>query len=151
MVDYIELSIPARADLLHLARLTAGVIAARLDLGLDDVEDLRLGVEELCLSFLGPTGDAPGRLSLRYSWDHERIKITCTLIEDGPGNGDVVGEAHGQPPAGSVRPRTEQDERLRRDLSSQILDALVDGHGETHDGGNPSAWLRMRRVRGSDE
>jgi hypothetical protein len=151
MVDFIELSIPARADLLHLVRLTAGAIAARLDLGLNDLEDLRLGVEELCLSLVGSTGDASGRLSLRYGWDHEQIEITCTLIENGSGNGDLDGGTHREPPAGSLSPPTEQDKRLRRDLSSQILDALVDGHGETHDEGNPSAWLRMRRVRGSDE
>jgi hypothetical protein len=50
VTDEIGLEIPARADLLQLVRLTAGVVAARASLGLDDVEDLRLAAEELCLS-----------------------------------------------------------------------------------------------------
>jgi len=34
---------------LQLVRMTAGVVAARADLDLNDVEDLRLAVDELCL------------------------------------------------------------------------------------------------------
>jgi hypothetical protein len=149
MIDYIELSIPARADLLHLVRLTAGVVAARLDLDLDDVEDLRLGVEELCLSLVGSEGHAPGRLALRYGWDHEEIEITCTLIDVNAGNGDLADEGRDRPPAGSAGFLAGQDEALRQELSSHILDALVDGHGGTRADGHASAWLRMRRSRGS--
>ena len=45
--DGIELSIPAQPNLLYLVRMTAGAVAARADLALDDVEDLRLAVDEL--------------------------------------------------------------------------------------------------------
>jgi hypothetical protein len=151
MIDHIELSIPARADLLHLVRLTAGVVAARLDLDLNDVEDLRLGVEELCLSLVGSTADAPGRLALRYAWDHQEIEITCTLLEDDPGKVDLTDAGRDRIPAGSTGPPAGQNEVLRQELSSHILDALVDGHGETRNDGRASAWLRMRRSRGSDE
>jgi len=151
VIDPIELSIPARADLLQLVRLTAGVVAARAGLGLDDVEDLRLGVEELCLSLVGPTGDAPGRLTLRYGWDDEKIEITCTLRSDGAG-GEAPADGNGD--AGADAPTTvsadsawNHNERVRRDLSSQILDALVDEHGETQGADGPGAWLRMRRTR----
>jgi hypothetical protein len=126
MTDEIELEIPARAELLQLVRLTAGVVAARAGLGLDDVEDLRLGVEELCLSLLGPTGDAPGRLALRYGWDDEVVAITCTLVTEAPPR-----------PEGPVG-------GLAQELSSQILDALVDEHGTSPRGATPQAWLKMR-------
>ena len=151
MIDHIELSIPARADLLHLARLTAGVVAARLDLDLNDVEDLRLGVEELCLSLVGSTGDAPGRLALRYTWDQEEIEITCTLLPDEAGRGDRADRGRDQLPVASTGPLTGPAEVVRQELSSHILDALVDGHGETRDDGRASAWLRMRRSRETDE
>jgi anti-sigma regulatory factor (Ser/Thr protein kinase) len=149
VIYHIEISIPARRDLLQLVRLTAGVVAARADLGLNDVEDLRLGVEELCLSLVGPTGDAPGRLVLGYRWDDEAIEITCTLTcVDERNEAATFGErdALAEP---QVRLKTP-DESLRRELSSQILDALVDEHGETHTDGRPSAWLRMRRIKPDD-
>jgi hypothetical protein len=142
--DEIELDIPARADLLQLVRLTAGVVAARARLGLDDVEDLRLAAEELCLSLLGPTGDAPGRLALRYGWDDEMIEITCTLTTNGASRGEEAGGA----PSGHVE---GQDQGLAQELSSQILDALVDEHGESGADGAPRAWLRMRRGRPREE
>ena len=151
MIGHIELSIPARADLLQLARLTAGVVAARLDLDLNDVEDLRLGVEELCLSLVGPTGDAAGRLALRYAWDDDEIEITCTLIEDGAGNGAPTDEGRDQAPGRSPGSQTAPQELLRQELSSHILDALVDGHGKTRSDGIDGAWLRMRRNRDADE
>jgi hypothetical protein len=133
---YIELAIPARAELLQLARMAAGVVATRAELGFEDVEDLRLSVEELCLTLLGPTGDGRGRLMLRYGWDTGVIEITCTLILDDDPT-DVAPRTHD----------TSDDERVRRELSAQILDALVDEHGRTDDGGgHPRAWLRMRRT-----
>jgi serine/threonine-protein kinase RsbW len=125
----IELSIPAQPVLLQLVRLTAGVVAARVDLELDDVEDLRLAVDELCLPLIGPTGH-DGRLSVRYSWDDGTIEVSCTLVA-----GDAPGDAT-SPSAG-----------LRQELSSQILDALVDEHGETTEDGRAGLWLRMRRSR----
>jgi serine/threonine-protein kinase RsbW len=121
----IELSIPAQPILLQLVRLTAGVVAARADLGLDDVEDLRLAVDELCLPLMGPTGHG-GRLVLEYGWDDETIEISCRVTAgDEGGNGG----------------------RLRDELSSQILDALVDEHGHRTIDGRAEVWLRMRRDR----
>ncbi len=133
MIDHIELSIPARAELLQLVRLTATVVATKVSLGLDDLEDLRLGVEELCLSLVGPSGDGPGRLALRYAWDDEMIEITCTF--------------EAEPSALDLNPESEL---VRHDLSSQILVAVVDEHGEVHDDGLHTAWLRMRRIRTGD-
>ncbi len=147
VTDRIELAIPARAELLQLARMTAGVVAARADLGLDDVENLRLGVEELCLSLVGPTGHAPGRLALTYDWDPATIEISCTLIADDVTT-DVDVPAPPQTSAHAWERSVTDAERLRQELSSQILDALVDEHGETHTDGHPGAWLRLRRQTG---
>jgi hypothetical protein len=136
----VELSIPAQPFLLQLVRLTAGVVAARAELGLDVVEDLRLAVDELCLPFMGPTGHA-GRLLLQYRWDTEAIEISCVLTE-----GDDGLESGGSGvPALPERQVRGQAQRLRDELSSQILDALVDEHGETTVDGRAAVWLRMRR------
>src|SRR5579872_6445419 len=88
MTDHVELSMPARPDLLVLARLTAGAVGARAELPVDDVEDLRLAIDELCLSLVGPHGDRDGRLELRYSWDRDGIEVSCTLHEAGGARGN---------------------------------------------------------------
>src|SRR5580704_8075938 len=138
----IELSIPAQPHLLQLVRLTAGVVASRANLGLDQVEDLRLAVDELCLPFIGPKGHQ-GRLLLQYRWEARAIEVSCTLT----GADDEVGVGSGpiEVPVAGERQIRGQAERLRDELSSQILDALVDEHGETAIEGRAAVWLRMRR------
>lgn len=140
---HVELSIAAQPVLLQLVRLTAGVVAARADLDLNDVEDLRLAVDELCLSLMGPMG-TNGRLELRYQWDPETVEISCTLRRD-----DDSGETGREEPGAGGRPSeaSGQAEFLRQELSAQILDALVDEHGEAQSDGHAHAWLRMQRIR----
>lgn len=135
----IDLTIPARPALLQLVRMTAGVVAARADLDLDAVEDLRLAVDELCLALMGPTGRR-GRLLLHYEWQDDTIDISCTWAPDTEG---PEGEAAEHEGSGDAEQR--QDE-----LSAQILDALVDEHGEMTGDGQTGAWLRMRRQRPSE-
>jgi hypothetical protein len=84
---------------------------------------------------VGPTGEAAGRLLLRYGWDHESIDVTCTLV------------TQGEPRDPDPKADHTADDDLRVDLSSQILDALVDDHGETNSDGQHSAWLRMDLIR----
>jgi serine/threonine-protein kinase RsbW len=125
--DLVELSIPVRADLVVLARLTAATVASRAGFGVEEIEDLRLAVEELCLSLV--EGDEGGRLELTYARDEHAIEITCIL---------EGGDQHR--PNGSA-------EGGHDDLSLRILDALVDEHGRETRDGRPCAWLRKRRTR----
>ena len=135
VTDHIDLSIPARAEFLSLVRLAAGVVAARADLGLDDVEDLRLGVEELCLVVVGPSGNAPGRLALRYRWDDDTIEITCSVVA---GDG---GDVHGE-----VSLHADTDRRAQRALRPDPRRPGRRARGVAC-GGVPRAWLTMRRNR----
>jgi len=125
--DLVELSIPVRADLVVLARLTAATVASRAGFGVEEIEDLRLAVEELCLSLV--EGDEGGRFHLTYTRDEHVIEITCAFERD---------QQHR--PNGSVP-------AAHNDLSVRILDALVDEHGRETRDGNPCAWLRKRRAR----
>lgn len=119
----VELSIPVQADLVVLARLTAATVAARAGFGVEDIEDLRLAVEELCLSLVGTARD--GRLHLTYECEGNAITVQC-WYEDA-GRVGVPGEG-------------------ADDLSLRILDALVDEHGREVRKGRPSAWLCKRRA-----
>lgn len=120
----VDLSIPVQADLVVLARMTAATIAGRAGFGVEDIEDLRLAVEELCLSLVA--GRPDGRLHLSYEHEGGAITVDCRY------------EATRESAAGRG---TDAD-----DLSLRILDALVDDHGRETRDGQPSAWLCKRRA-----
>jgi serine/threonine-protein kinase RsbW len=128
----IELTLPARTDFFYLVRLHVAAVASRIDMTLEDVEDLHLAAEELCMSLLSLSPSAPDRLAVEIAWDPTVIAITCRLI----------GEADLGRPTGAWT-----NEGFPELLSTRILDALVDEHGVTMDGDQPTTWLRKRRER----
>jgi serine/threonine-protein kinase RsbW len=127
VTDVVDLSIPVRADLLILARLTASTVASRADFGIEEIEDLRLVTEELCLSVIGDAKD--GIVHLRFVRDEGDITIECSLQPD----------EHAQAPTGEP---DEPDE-----LSIRIIEALVDEHGFDLASGRSQAWIRKRGSR----
>ncbi|MCK4176588.1 ATP-binding protein [Aciditerrimonas ferrireducens] len=142
--DRVVLVLPPRPELLAVARLAAAAVASQAGLSLEEIEDLRLAVDELCSRFLPPAiaapGDQPGgaptapplRVELRFApgW----LEARCRL--EGP-PGSVGGP-------GSRRERVWGGEA--RALSDRILDALVDEHGADEGGGG--AWLRLTHRSG---
>ena len=126
MSDIVELTLPVQGDLVVLARFAAGAIASRADFDVEEIEDLRLAVGELCVSLAD--GKKDGRLQLRYVRDDDRIEVECAFIAASVGDGSS--------------PTVEE----KNDLSARIVDALVDEHGHDSEGGHPRAWLRKRRA-----
>jgi serine/threonine-protein kinase RsbW len=124
--DVVDLAIPVEADLLVLARLTAATVAARAEFALEELEDLRLVTEELCLSVIGDA--ASGVVHLRFIRDGGEVTIECSVEPD----------EFGEPPAPEV------DE-----LSTRIIEALVDEHGTATRGSRPCSWIRKRRGTGA--
>jgi hypothetical protein len=126
----VHLDIPASGDLLTLARLTAATLAARSAFTVEEVEDLRLAVDELCLPFVRACSE--GRLRLLYTGSDGTVRIECTLVPDRDGHTTAVGA--------SSHPEDA--------LSVCILDALVDEHG-SFDPDRPLGghWLLKRRER----
>lgn len=130
-VNRVEVSIPADAEMLFLARMTAAAVATRAELSFEQVEDLRLAVDELCVELLN-SGAGAGQISLLFQWDEG-------------GTLDVVGNLVAEhDPSGREQDPTEPG-HLSFELSQRILDALVDEHGADDVGGSPRAWLRVRR------
>ena len=138
--EHIELDLPAEPSVLSLVRLTVGVVAARADLGLEDVDDLRLAVEELFLSLWRTAAQTPERMLFGFFWDDRGVEVRCTFAA-----GDGTTEAG---------PPTPLDEGaddgpmagLPAELSQQILDALVDEHGVDTSGATATGWVRKARV-----
>ncbi len=126
--DRIQLTFPARGDLIVLARLVSSAVSARAGFDIEELEDLRLAVGELCLLALHGSDAQHGDLCLELSVLADAIEVTATLERAAP----------------QVATEPEADESAR--LSEQILDALVDEHGRERQDGFVRAWLRKRRL-----
>ena len=101
----VRLSIPASPEFLRLARLAAAGLASRMGFTYDEVEDLRIGIDELCFSLVGNAG-RPGTIVLRYWMGEDGLTVEgAGLFEDGMGESPALSP-----------------------LSQQILKAVVDEH-----------------------
>jgi hypothetical protein len=127
--EHVELSFPASVDFVVLARFTAATIAVRAGFDVDDLEDLRLAVDELCVS-LGPL-DGSNDVRLTFERSEATVNITATFV--------------GLPLLMSIDSSSAVSIwEPGQDLSVQLLDALVDDHGiETRDG-QRCVWLRKQ-------
>lgn len=126
--DRIELKFPARGDLIVLARLVTSAISARAGFDIEELEDLRLAVGELCLLTLQGSDANSGDLCLELTVLDDAIGVASTL-ERATAFADPSG----------------LDGEESAQLSQQILDALVDEHGRESYDGNVRAWLQKRR------
>jgi serine/threonine-protein kinase RsbW len=123
----VRLVVPAAAEYLRLVRLTAAGMASRLGFTFDEVEDLRIAVDELCFHLLGNDDDLipsdEGRtMDLVYSAGADSITIT------------------GRTGLSGAMPEPS-------DLSEQILDALVDEHEVS--GSDGTVIFRLKKQRES--
>jgi serine/threonine-protein kinase RsbW len=76
--DEVRLQVPASPEFLRLARVTAAGLAGRLEFTYDEVEDLRLAIDEACFGLTGPSA-RPGAVHLLYVLDGD------TLVVEGRG------------------------------------------------------------------
>lgn len=125
--DRVELTFPARGDLIVLARLVASAVSARAGFDIEELEDLRLAVGELCMLAMQGSDAQSGALCLELSMDDDAIAVVCKLER-----------------AAAAQAPTPEAEEIAQ-LSEQILDALVDEHGRESQDGSVRAWLRKRR------
>ncbi len=122
----VRLVVPAAPEYLRLVRLTAAGLASRLGFTFDEVEDLRIAVDELCFHLLGDVDDdddpfdEPRTMDLTYSAGRDSITITGRT--------------------GLIGPVPEPSE-----LSEQILDALVDEHAVSGDDSVITFRLKKQR------
>jgi hypothetical protein len=119
--DEVRLAVPATPEFLRLARVTATGLASRLGFTFDEVEDLRLAIDELCYALIGSKG-RKGSVELRYVVLGEALEV------EGVGDfEDAVGEI------------------TLSELSERILTALVDEHDLIPTDGHPRFRLLKRR------
>ena len=119
----VELSLPPDSRYMRLARLMASGVASTCGLPLEEVEDFRIAVDELCSTLIEMGDGAPIRLTFE-------LRADVLVVE-------------GRTAAGT--PSDVDDERLT--LSRQILDVVADGHQLSHLDGRIEFSAR-KRVRG---
>jgi anti-sigma regulatory factor (Ser/Thr protein kinase) len=122
--EEVRLTMPAVPQLLRVARLTAAGLAGRLGFNFDEIEDVKIAVDELCFALVGTKG-RDGDLTVTYRLLPDALEI----------------EGHGA--FGASHPETAPSE-----LSAQILAAVVDEHELTRDGDQLRFRLRKQRAGG---
>ena len=122
--DEVRLTVPARPEFLRLARVTAAGLAGRLGFSYDEIEDLRLAIDELCFGLTGPTG-RHGTVELRYIMEEGTLSVE--------GNGQFLED---------ITPIALTD------LSRIILSALVDEH--TLSSGSHGPYFKLVKRRQSN-
>lgn len=100
--------------------MTASGLGSRLGFNIDEVDDLRLALDELCFALIGKGGD--GDLKLTYVLEEHALVI-----------------------AGEVAKETSRISELN-ELSRQILSALVDEHELTDTETTRSFTLTKRQT-----
>ncbi|MDQ3765866.1 MAG: ATP-binding protein [Actinomycetota bacterium] len=125
-MDKVTLRIPAEPAYVQVIRLIAAGLASRLKLTLEDIDDLRIAVDELATYLVGRHG-REGTLEVHFVLHADRIEIQ--------GRGDF--------PAGE-KVRTDLTE-----LSRMILETVADSASLEAIDGAPGFALTKKRPSGS--
>ncbi len=72
--ETISIKIPASPEYLQVVRLVAAGLASRLSFTLEDIEDLKIAVDELSAYITGAHGRS-GTLAVSFTLDGDRIRI----------------------------------------------------------------------------
>jgi serine/threonine-protein kinase RsbW len=127
--DEVRLAVPARPEYLGLVRVTAAGLASRLGFTFDQVEDLRLAIDEISFGMTGSKG-RDGMLEVLFLLSPEGLSVR--------------GEGHFSTPEGAHL----------SELSEVILNALVDEHSMSDGATGPRFVLvkrRLPKLPGSDD
>lgn len=122
-VGHIELSLPPDSRYMRLARLVASGVATTIGLPLEEVEDFRIAVDELCATLI-EMGDGQPVL-LEFDVASDTLMVSGRTAVAAPADVDAD----------------------RLSLSRQILDVVTDGHGMNERDGQVELTAR-KLVRG---
>jgi serine/threonine-protein kinase RsbW len=119
--DAVEIRLPADSAFLSVLRTATAGLAARLDFTLDEIEDLRIAVDEACAMLL-PYAIETAQLRCRFELTPDTLSVTVTL------------------------PTTRGQLPERDTFSWTVLTALA---GEVDTGSNEDreVWIRLRKRR----
>jgi serine/threonine-protein kinase RsbW len=76
--DHVELRVPASGAYLAVLRATTAGLAARLDFTIDDIEDLRIAVDEACAMLL-PLATPGARIDCRFDLQPHQFQVAVSV------------------------------------------------------------------------
>jgi serine/threonine-protein kinase RsbW len=88
----VRVRVPARADMLHLLRSVAASVGARMSMRLDDVEELKIAVDEAATLVLDRSGATPGSLELDLTVTDGSLRVDLRLEPGAPADPDPSDE-----------------------------------------------------------
>jgi len=121
----VNVKVPARPNFVHIFRSVIASIAASADFTYDEIDDLRLAVDEACAQLLVVGGDATTLSMLIRNLDGGGVEILTSIDAEGAP----------WPPAGA-----------EHTLTWQVLSALADEARFEQMDGHPALRLTKRRV-----
>lgn len=77
--DIVELRVPAISVFISTVRLAAASLGAQCELTVDDIEDLRLVVDEAC-SLLLPLAGSDGALTVRFELRPQSLAVQSSVV-----------------------------------------------------------------------
>ena len=81
--DHVRVCLPAEGAYLSVLRTATAGLAARLDFTLDEIEDLRIAVDEACAMLL-PQAIPGSNLECGFDLDAEEMTITVSVVSAQP-------------------------------------------------------------------
>lgn len=90
--DVVEVRVPADVGYVSTLRLTTASLGARCGLTVDDIEDLRLAVDEACALLL-PLADPDSELDLRFRLGSGHLAVEASVRSAGSDEPDRGGFA----------------------------------------------------------
>lgn len=119
----VRLEVPASPEFFRITRIMVAGVASRVGFTLDEVEDLRIAIDELCFALVGRAG-RDGTLTVHYAIDDDGLSVRGTgHFPDGTGSAPVLSP-----------------------LSEQILHAVVD-ECEVSSGADGPSFRMFKRLQ----
>lgn len=109
----IKLSVPAEADYARAVRMVASSLAVVCEMGVDDVEDIRMAAEE---AFVVSCATKPESCDITFELDGKKLSMDISLGDTDPAEG------------------ADADAVQALDLAELLLEAVCDECDYTEDG-----------------
>lgn len=118
--DVVRIVLPAVGAYLSVLRSATAGLAARLDFTLEEIEDLRIAVDEACAILLvGAAPDATLECEFELLTDEIRVSVTVPTVDGEQPVRDSFAWTVLAALAGSVQSRVDADQRVTIDLQKR--------------------------------
>jgi len=79
--DNVILVLPAKSEYVSTARLTVSSVANRIGFNIDEIEDIKVAVSEVCNLILSKASDEIGQYKISFRIYKDKLEVTFTGYE----------------------------------------------------------------------